>query len=205
MASSFIKKSNGNYYLRLTDNTTAVKFAAATEAGNYYNFFIAGSDSGTITISRPESPSTIYYTSSTNPIPPGGTLNDGFFSGTETQYTFSGSGTRDYGLSFNAGPVGVTSFALGGESLTFGGNAYPGSGYIDTAVAIGVKTGGQWKSAGNVFVKSGNVWKECQTIWIKSNGIWKKFYQNFGNSSWINMIENTDDALDFAVQVIALN
>jgi hypothetical protein len=205
MAATFIKKNDGNYYMRLTDSTTSVKFAAATGARNFYNFFIAGSDSGTITISRPQGEAIIFYTSSANPVPAGGTLNNGLFTGTETAYAFSGSGIRDYSLSFNAGPTGGTFFALGGESLTFGGNAYPGDGYVDNPVIIGVKTGNQWKSAGNVFVKTGNVWKECQTVWIKTGGTWKKFYENFGNSSWINMIELTDDALDFAVQAIALN
>lgn len=202
MAASFIKKSDGNYYLRLTENTTSVKFAAISKAGNTYDFYI----NGTVYISKPyDDLETIYYTSSASPVPAGGNLDNGRFPGTETEHYFSGSGTRDYYLSFNSSPTPGTFFALGGEALYWGGYAYPGDGYLSNSLAVGVKQSGSWKNAGNLFVKQSGSWKEVATGWIKQEGVWKKFYQNYGNSSWINMIEGIDDAIDFGVQVIALN
>ena len=328
MAASFIKKSDGNYYLRLTDNTTLVKFAAVSHAGNTYTFSVDGS----VVVSKPYDNSSTFYSSSATPVPedPGRSLDNGFFPGSETNYTYSGSGTRDYLLSFTSSGPG-TQFYLGGASLTWGGYAYPGSGYISNPVAVGVKTPlsirntgtlthifdndtntntlfngtgatfvnqnpnapdgvpcdsnnfnysqkyytvywntafpnsnytlnitildnqsasgdhdgfinlcsiankttssfdiqfyasnvnaisyvrsfsasasyeSSWSNAGNIFIKNGGSWKEVQTAWIKRNGSWAKFFQNYGNSSWINMLEGTDDAIDFGVQVIANN
>lgn len=48
-------------------------------------------------------------------------------------------------------------------------------------------------------------WSECESAYLKTSNGWEKIYQNNTNSSWINMLELTDDAIDFAVQVIALN
>ena len=204
MAATFIEKNDGNYYMRLTDSTTSVKFAAVSNAGNTYTFSV----DGTQRVSKPNSDgTTTYYSSSANPVPAGGTLNSGRFPGAETTYTFespSGSGTRDYLLSFTSSGPG-TQFYLGGTSLTWGGFAYPGSGYISNPIAVGVKQSGSWKNAGNIFVKQSGTWREVTNAYIKQGGVWKKYYQNFGNSSWINMLEGTDDAIDFGVQVIALN
>lgn len=200
MAATFIEKNDGNYYMRLTDSTTSVKFAAVSEAGNTYTFSVGG----TQRVSKPNSDDTTYYSSSANPVPAGGTLNNERFPGAETTYTFSGSGTRDYLLSFTSSGGG-TQFYLGGASLTWGGFAYPGSGYISNSIAVGVKQSGSWKNAGNIFVKQSGTWREVTNAYIKQGGVWEKYYQNFGNSSWINMLEGTDDAIDFGVQVIALN
>ena len=200
MAATFIEKNDGNYYMRLTDSTTSVKFAAVSNAGNTYTFSV----DGTQRVSKPNSDDTIYYSSSANPVPAGGTLNSGRFPGAETTYTFSGSGTRDYLLSFTSSGPG-TQFYLGGASLTWGGFAYPGSGYEFNPIAVGVKQSGSWKNAGNIFVKQSGTWREVTNAYIKQGGVWKKYYQNFGNSSWINMLEDIDDAIDFGVQVIALN
>jgi hypothetical protein len=200
MAATFIEKNDGNYYMRLTDSTTSVKFAAVSESGNTYTFSV----DGTQRVSKPNSDGTIYYSSSANPVPPGATLNNGRFPGAETTYTFSGSGTRDYLLSFTSSGPG-TQFYLGGVSLTWGDFAYPGSGYISNPIAVGVKQSGSWKNAGNIFVKQSGTWREVTNAYIKQGGVWEKYYQNFGNSSWINMLEGTDDAIDFGVQVIALN
>ena len=200
MAATFIEKNDGNYYMRLTDSTTSVKFAAVSESGNTYTFSV----DGTQRVSKPNSDGTTYYSSSANPVPAGGTLNSGRFPGAETTYTFSGSGTRDYLLSFTSSGPG-TQFYLGGASLTWGDFAYPGSGYISNPIAVGVKQSGSWKNAGNIFVKQSGTWREVTNAYIKQGGVWKKYYQNFGNSSWINMLEGLDDAIDFGVQVIALN
>jgi hypothetical protein len=201
MAATFIEKNDGNYYMRLTDSTTLVKFAAVSNAGNTYTFSVGG----TQRVSKPNADGpTTYYSSSVNPVPAGGTLNTGRFPGAETTYTFSGSGTRDYLLSFTSSGPG-TQFYLGGASLTWGDFAYPGSGYISNPIAVGVKQSGSWKNAGNIFVKQSGTWKEVTNAYIKQGGVWKQYYQNFGNSSWINMLELTDDAIDFGVQVIAQN
>lgn len=201
MAANFILKNDGNYYMRLTDSTTSVKFAAVSEAGNTYTFSVAG----TTRVSKPNDDANVtYYTSSASPVPAGGTLNNSRFPGAETTYTYSGSGTRDYLLSFTSSGPG-TQFYLGGSSLTWGGFAYPGSGYISNPVAVGVKQSGSWKNAGNIFVKQSGTWREVTNGYVKQGGVWKKFYQNFGNSSWINMLEGIDDAIDFGIQVIALN
>ena len=206
MAATFIEKNDGNYYMRLTDSTTSVKFATVSSAGNTYTFSVGG----TQRVSKPnDDGTTTYYSSSANPVPefPNlGTLNNGRFPGAETTYTFSlnGSGTRDYLLSFTSSGPG-TQFYLGGTSLTWGGFAYPGSGYISNPIAVGVKQSGSWKNAGNIFVKQSGTWREVTNAYIKQGGVWGKYYQNFGNSSWINMLEGLDDAIDFGVQVIALN
>lgn len=201
MAASFIKKNDGNFYMRLTDTTTSVKFAAVSQAGNTYTFSV----DGTVVVTKSFSDffNIIYYTSSVDPIPAGGTLNNGRFPGAETTYTFPGSGTRDYLLSFTSSGGG-TLFYLGGEALTWGGFAYPGSGYVSNPIAVGVKQSGTWENAGNIFVKQSGSWREISNAYIKQNGVWEKFYQNFGNSSWINMLDGSDDAIDFGVQVIAL-
>ena len=254
MAASFIKKSNGNYYLRLTGSTTSVKFAATSKAGNTYTFNVSTSANtdtmvSPVTVTKPnndlkefyeyilsyydESGNPVYgwaligsaectfYTTSANPTPapsstsfpgyPGPystTINDDTrFPGTEVSRTFSGSGDRAYLLSFSASPTPGTTFYLGGESLSWGSNlyAYPGSGYLTKAIAVGVKQGGSWKNSGNIYVKDSGEWKEVKTAWIKTGGNWKKYFESYNNSSWINMLEGTDDAIDFAVQVIALN
>lgn len=201
MTASFIKKNDGNFYMRLTGDTTSVKFGAVSNAGNTYTFSVAGS----VVVSKPDSDpfDVTYYTSSVDPVPAGGTLDDGRFPGAESLYSYAGSGTRDYLLSFTSSGGG-TAFYLGGASLSWGGYAYPGDGYITNPLAAGVKVSGSWRNAGNIFVKQSGTWKEVITAWVKQGGTWRKFYQNFGNSSWINMLENTDDAIDFGVQVIPL-
>ena len=202
MAATFIEKNDGNYYMRLTGSTTYVKFAAVSKAGNTYTFSVGG----TQRVSKPNDDAGLtYYTSNANPVPDGGILDESRFPGAEDLYFFSGSGTRDYILSFTSEPIPGTQFYLGGESLTWGDFAYPGSGYIANPIAVGVKQSGSWKNAGNIFVKQSETWREVTNAYIKQGGVWKQYYQNFGNSSWINMLENLDDAIDFGVQVIAQN
>ena len=244
MAASFVKKSDNQFYLRLTEGTTAVNFAAVSEANNTYSFNIAGPE-GTITISKPNSDNGIGVcgTSNANPSPGGTVDNTRFpgcfelvyeeqcfdFSGGEGNltcynvvvganlitYTFPGSGFREYlvtGNNQNGTPYNYNASAgglmcLGGSSLNWGAGlyAYPGSGYVSNPVALGIKDAGVWKNSYNIYTKNNNAWRECLTGWIKVAGTWQKFYQNYGNSSWINMLENTDDAIDFAIQVIAVN
>ena len=214
MAASFIQNSTGQFYLRLTGNTTTVKFAAVANAGNTYSFYIdrPAVDGGTITISKPFANNETYYSASANPVPGGGYYTESF-GGVETAYTFSGTGTRDYsivgyGVDYNGYGTQYTYnndnalMCLGGTTLSWGSYAYPGDGYISLPISVGVKDGGVWNNAYNIFVKNSGVWKECQTAWIKQGGTWKKFYQNYGNSSWINMLELLDDPIDFAIQVI---
>lgn len=205
MAATFIEKNDGYYYMRLTGSTTHVKFAAVSQAGNTYTFSVGG----TQRVSKPNGDvdGFTYYTSSANPVPDGGILNNTRFPGAEDPWVFPDpETTRDYLLSFTSSdPESGTQFYLGGASLTWGGFAYPGSGYISNPIAVGVKQSGSWKNAGNIFVKQSGTWREVTKAYIKQGGVWKQYYQNFGNSSWICMLEYTDDAIDFCVQVIALN
>jgi hypothetical protein len=214
MAATFIKKNDENYYLRLTDSTTNILFAAVSQAGNTYTFSVGGD----VVVSKPFGDGGegaplggfTYYSSNANPVPSDGILDNSRFPGAETIYTYSRSvpGTRDYLLSFTVDPpqpVPETQFYLGGASLTWGDFAYPGSGYETNPISVGVKQSGSWKNAGNIFVKQSGIWKEVTNAYIKQGGVWKKYYQNFGNSSWINMLEGTDDAIDFGVRVLALN
>jgi len=199
MAASFIKKSDGNFYMRLDGNTTQVKFAAVSESGNTYTFSVAG----TQRVSKPNNDfGAAYSTSSALPFPLGAILDNSRFPGAEIIVTYSRTipGINDYLLSFtSAGPGTV--FYLGGESLTWGGYAYPGDGYLTNDFNFGVKDGGSWKNVGSTFIKDNGVWKECEGIWIKQGGLWKQFFANYGNSSWICMLESDDDAIDFCVQV----
>lgn len=282
MAASFVKKSDNQFYLRLTGNTSSVNFAAVSEAGNTYAFYIArpAGDGGTITISKPYSDNYTpgAYTSNASPAPPGYNLDNSRFPGcfdlvyqniprqqcfadengnylclyydssyddyryfgynpgapwnpiyarddynniiydnvlvgvNLITYTFSGSGLREYlvtGNNQNGTPYNYNASAgglmcLGGASLNWGADlyAYPGSGYVSNPVALGIKNAGAWKNSYNIYTKYNGAWKDCLTGWIKVAGTWQKFYQNYGNSSWINMLENIDDAIDFAIQVI---
>jgi len=197
MGARFIKKSDGNFYMRLDGNTTQVKFAAVAEAGNTYTFSV----DGTVRVTKSQNG----YTTSVDPVPSGLNLNNNGFTGTETTITYSRTtpGVDDYLLSFTSSGPG-TAFYLGGESLTWGGYAYPGDGYLNNAFNLGVKDGGSWKNVGNTFIKDNGVWKECEGIWVKQGGAWEQFFANYGYSSWICMLEGTDDAIDFCVQVFAV-
>ena len=198
MGARFIRKSDGNFYMRLDGNTTQVKFAAAAESSYTYTFSV----DGTVRVTKSQNG----YTTSVDPVPSGLNLNNNGFTGTETTITYSRTtpGVDDYLLSFTSSGPG-TAFYLGGESLTWGGYAYPGDGYLNNAFNLGVKDGGSWKNVGNTFIKDNGVWKECEGIWVKQGGAWEQFFANYGNSSWICMLEQTDDAIDCCVQVIALN
>ena len=100
MAAFFIRKSDNLHYLRLTGNTTTVKFAAVKEALNPYQLDILRpvGVGGTISITATYSNTiTTVHTSSAVPIPNGSTLNQGVFTNVETSFVFeSGPTTRDY-------------------------------------------------------------------------------------------------------------
>ena len=97
MAAFFIRKSDNLHYLRLTGNTTTVKFAAAKEAANPYQLDILRPIGVGGTISITATTTTNVHTSSAVPIPNGSTLNQGVFTNVETSFVFeSGPTTRDY-------------------------------------------------------------------------------------------------------------
>ena len=97
MAAFFIRKSDNLHYLRLTGNTTTVKFAAAKEAVNSYQLDILRPVGVGGTISITANNTTNVHTSSAVPIPNGSTLNGGAFTNVETSFVFeSGPTTRDY-------------------------------------------------------------------------------------------------------------
>lgn len=97
MAAFFIRKSDNLHYLRLTGNTTTVKFAAAKEAVTSYQLDILRPVGVGGTISITANNTTNVHTSSAVPIPNGSTLNEGAFTNVETSFVFeSGPTTRDY-------------------------------------------------------------------------------------------------------------
>jgi hypothetical protein len=97
MAAFFIRKSDNLHYLRLTGNTTTVKFAAAKEALNSYRLDILRPVGVGGTISIAATTTTNVHTSSAVPIPNGSTLNQNVFTNVETSFVFeSGPTTRDY-------------------------------------------------------------------------------------------------------------
>ena len=97
MAAFFIRKSDNLHYLRLTGNTTTVKFAAAKEAVNPYRLDILRPVGVGGTISIAATTTTNVHTSSAVPIPNGSTLNQNVFTNVETSFVFeSGPTTRDY-------------------------------------------------------------------------------------------------------------
>lgn len=188
--------------MRLDENTTQVKFAAVSEASARYTFSVAGAQ----VVSKPNSDNNItYYTSSASPNPTGNE-NNNRFPGSETIITYPRTtpGIDDYLLSFTS-TESTTAFYLGGESLTWGGYAYPGSGYLNNTFNLGVKDEGSWKNVSNTFIKDSGIWRDCESIWIKQGGLWNQIFANYGNSSWICMLEQIDDSIDFCVQVIAEN
>ena len=78
MGARFIKKSDGNFYMRLDGNTTKVKFAAVAEAGFTYTFSV----DGTVRVTKSQNG----YTTSVDPVPSGLNLNNNGFTGTENHY-----------------------------------------------------------------------------------------------------------------------
>jgi hypothetical protein len=227
MAASFIKKSDGNFYLRLTGDTRFVKFAAASNASRTYVFKVHIPSQGgyperviSINKSLPDGQNyrnTINYTISANPNP-GGTLvsPENGFSGAEEPVDFPGSGTRYFLLSFtdNTNVNDQHTFYLGGEFIVSNYPdrviyAYPGSTYLSNSLDVRVKNDGYWKSVKNMFIKYNGSWREVGDAYIKQGwfedwreyGEWKIF-NKYKSSSWINMNEEGDDPLDFAVQVI---
>lgn len=199
MSAFFIKKS-GQYYMRLTGNTTQVKFAAVSESSASYTFYIAG----TPYISKSADDFGLTYrTESARPFPLGTILDNARFPGTETTFTFPGSGTRDYLLSFISSWPGAAYSRLGGELVSAGIYAYPGSAYPSKfkSNAVELRNSNSW-SANALYVRQSNTWQEVTNAWIRDGGIWKKFHQVGNGSSWFNMLSDADDALDVAIQVI---
>ena len=107
MAAFFIRKSDNLHYLRLTGNTTTVKFAAVKEAVNSYQLDILRPVGVGGTISITATTTSNVHTSSAVPIPNGSTLNQGVFTNVETSFVFeSGPTTRDYQVrGFSTNPV----------------------------------------------------------------------------------------------------
>ena len=94
---------------------------------------------------------------------------------------------------------------LGGEIVfTSSGfsTSYPG---FKKFTGLFVKQSGTWKSPQTTSIKQSGVFKTTNEISIKHNGAWERVSPPDAYSNWINMLENFDDALDFAVQVHAQN
>lgn len=139
-----------------------------------------------------------------------GGVNDPSYVGTGQVITAGGSGTRYYlvtGVNQNGTQYTTTNennfLCLGNTVLKFQNNtiAYPGT---PKDKNLFVKHSGNWKASRNIFVKYQNAWRQCEKVWVKSGGVWKESYVR-NSSDYVNMLELYDDALDFAVQVVAQN
>lgn len=94
---------------------------------------------------------------------------------------------------------------LGGEVVSVSSGfstSYPG---FKKFTGLFVKESGTWKSPPTTHIKQSGAWKIPTEISIKHNGAWERVSPPDAYSNWINMLENFDDALDFAVQVHAIN
>lgn len=94
---------------------------------------------------------------------------------------------------------------LGGEVVfTSSGfsTSYPG---FKKFTGLFVKQSGTWKPPQTTSIKQSGVFKTTKEISIKHNGAWERVSPPDAYSNWINMLELFDDALDFAVQVHALD
>lgn len=223
MGARFIKKNDGNMFLRIDGGTNQVQFAAASSASNIYNLYIYG----LCTISKPYSDADIGGGGQTSNFPysvfdvyderyminndPNSPLVSSVFNVTSgTDYYIEGaSNTGRYYTIQQGGSVSNPGIlALGGEflsELTTPIAAFPGSGTGIQPKYVKIKTGGNWKNAFGYYVKYNGEWKEVRNAYIKSGGSWRQYHLSNENSQYINLIEGTDDAIDFCVYVYALN
>ena len=101
MAAFFIKKNDGNFYMRLTENTQSIYFSAVSSAGNRYTFSVQNPQNPDepYVISKPyDDAGGVYYTTYADPKPAGSgpDPSDSRFPGAEISYSYPGSGIRDY-------------------------------------------------------------------------------------------------------------
>ncbi len=125
----------------------------------------------------------------------------------------SSNGEESVGIGFiRYHEVKVESSSVDSGRLTLGGEVlYTGSG-ISTSypgfkkfTGLFVKQSGTWKPPQTTSIKQSGVFKTTKEISIKHNGAWERVSPPDAYSNWINMLELFDDALDFAVQVHALD
>jgi hypothetical protein len=94
---------------------------------------------------------------------------------------------------------------LGGEIVSTNSGfstSYPG---FKKFTGLFAKQSGTWKSPPTTHIKQSGEWKIPTEISIKHNGAWERVFPPNAYSNWINMLENFDDAVDFSVQVHALD
>jgi hypothetical protein len=187
MAAYFIELDS-QIFLKITAPTTQVSFNAEQDASFGYNLDI----NGLIPISKDVGEGgAIYNTGVVVNVNPGdllrvtGTGGDG-----NNTYTYTPTDTNHLLC------VGNTSLIAQG-----GIRAYPGSTPLNS---LNVKKDGAWKSTKSIYTKVSGTWEQCEKVWIKVGETWRLSYE-IPTSDWVNMLENLEDAKDFAVQVVAHN
>ena len=188
MAAYFIEL-NSQIYLRIRGSTTYVTFGAAVDASNGYNLYI----NSLITISKEQGPDGTIYNAN---------QGVGVQVSQNTDYLVTGIGYYD--AAYNTYTPTNTNhlLCLGNTVLLAQGGirAYP---YIAPPPnSLSVKYNGLWKNVKSIYTKVGGTWRQCEKVWNKVGGTWRLSY-GVPTSDWVNMLEGLQDALDFAVQVVA--
>jgi hypothetical protein len=182
MAAYFIEL-NSQIYLKITGSTTQVSFNAEQDASFGYNLYI----NGLITISKDVGEGgTIYNTGVVVAVNPGDLL---LVTGNNSQGNTYTPTDTNYLLCVGNTPL----IAQGGT------RAHPG---ITPLNSLNVKKDGAWKSTKSIYTKVSGTWEQCEKVWINVGGTWRLSYE-IPTSDWVNMLENLEDSLDFAVQVVA--
>jgi hypothetical protein len=99
----------------------------------------------------------------------------------------------------------IKRLTLGGEVVSTSSGfstSYPG---FKKFTGLFVKQSSTWKPPQTTSIKQSGVFKTTKEISIKHNGAWERVSPPDAYSNWINMLDLFDDALDFAVQVHALD
>ncbi len=126
--------------------------------------------------------------------------------------SYNSDGTQQLGIGFIRYHEVKVESSVDSKRLTLGGEvvltssgfstSYPG---FKKFTGLFVKQSGTWKPPQTTSIKQSGVFKTTKEISIKHNGAWERVSPPDAYSNWINMLELFDDALDFAVQVHALD
>jgi hypothetical protein len=187
MAAYFIELDS-QIYLKITGSTTQVSFNAVQDASFGYNLTIPG------------------LTTISKDVGAGGAIyNTGVVVDVNQNYSYLVTGTGGDGNNTYTYTPTDTNYLLcvGNTPLIAQGGirAYPGS---TPPNSLNVKYNGVWKSTKSIYTNVSGNWKQCEKVWINVSGNWKLSYE-IPTSDWVNMLENLEDYLDFAVQVVAHN
>lgn len=231
---AFFWNSPGGLRLRVNAGTTSIRFSAASSAGNFYRMGFQGLGPGGTTyniyknvVDTSSAAGTSHYTTNISVIPiPTAQANNSptRFVGTETNvaattntdYAIEWQDIRFNGLpnpfpiaSFNPGnpQAGGASIDLGSTVLG-GATLYPYAGSVFglfTKQYTFVFHLSAWRTIVEKNVYHLGAWRAVQDTFVLSGGVWRDTYRNYATSQVLTINEPGPDALDFAVQVFALN